>query len=844
MNDDEEIKPFETTLHHETFDDDDDEDRNILLMEKFTSSSSSSPSSSSSSSRSAAAAATTHPHRNHKIPYVTYTALHEKLINFVVFLIAKHSHLANCLFRSFLVLILLIPFFYLAATGKDAAIAKIWLPCAIFLVLCIMVVVPCCMRERTWETMMDDDDDGDDDHNHNSHNSHNSHNHHGTHYDNFYEASITNHSPHPDTDRYTPRPIEELYYTNGLWKTTSTNQIIRFRGVNLPAKTPTYGHTPSLFYKAKKDVSFLDTPIPLKYAHEHFQRLSLYGFNLLRLIVTWEAVMHEGPGIIDTSYLTYLSSLIDIASQYGLYVIIDPHQDVWSRFTGGDGAPWWTLDAVGLGVEDDRIHQSGSAFLDHLRDEKDPKPKMIWTTNYGKVATATMFTLFFAGDVYAPGIYVDEKYCPTSPSNRKEGEEGKWTLQQFLQMYYLQYFDVLASLVKDKPNVIGFNSMNEPSNGYVGIENLTKRTYAMPFGYSLNYFDGMKLGTGQSIECQYFSAPFYYHSRKIINPNGISAWKTPDHDLWQRLGVYSTNPNTGEVQLHRENYFSLRGKDFMEEYMVPLFEKIQQTITNHNPRLILFAEPFIDVNDHQHPNAPLSLDENKYAWAPHWYDGSTLMLRRYLEWFALDDERKMPVVTKRWIDATFQRILGHIKDTGNHKLHVVLGEVGVPFDMPSNDGNFEKSTKALDRTMRAMEANDLDFTLWNYYPKNTIRFGDDWCGEDLSVRMENRNRALLALVRPFVYKISPCYEIITQRFDPSKHSKRYHLTVKQSGSFDGATSNNGIFIYLPHLHYKRPLINTSFGNFEMIDKKSQLLIWDCSGMKIGRQAVLTIQNSA
>lgn len=171
------------------------------------------------------------------------------------------------------------------------------------------------------------------------------------------------------------------------------DHVVRFRGVNLPAKIPS---TPSQFqssddsrqfYESKSEVSFVNRPFSLEALH--FRRISQYwGFNLIRLSVTWEAVMHEGPGIIDQMYLAYLKEFVVLAEQYGLYVIIDPHQDVWSRFTGGDGAPWWTLDVLGFKTDGPALHETGSAVLHQFWNESNilkgngmALPKMMWTTN-------------------------------------------------------------------------------------------------------------------------------------------------------------------------------------------------------------------------------------------------------------------------------------------------------------------------------------------------------------------------------------------------------------------------------------------------------------------------------
>ena len=99
-------------------------------------------------------------------------------------------------------------------------------------------------------------------------------------------------------------------------------------------------HLPQGFFD-HRDVSFVGRPFPLEEADEHFSRLRRWGCNFLRLLITWEAVEHAGPGQYDEPYLDYLYALVQKAGEHGLDLFIDPHQDAWSRFSGGDGAPGW-----------------------------------------------------------------------------------------------------------------------------------------------------------------------------------------------------------------------------------------------------------------------------------------------------------------------------------------------------------------------------------------------------------------------------------------------------------------------------------------------------------------------
>jgi len=93
-----------------------------------------------------------------------------------------------------------------------------------------------------------------------------------------------------------------------------------------------------------------ERPFPLDEADEHFARLRAWGFTFVRFLVTWEAIEHAGPGIYDQEYLDYIFAIVKRAGDYGIQILIDPHQDVWSRFSGGDGAPGWTFGAIGMDI--------------------------------------------------------------------------------------------------------------------------------------------------------------------------------------------------------------------------------------------------------------------------------------------------------------------------------------------------------------------------------------------------------------------------------------------------------------------------------------------------------------
>ncbi len=165
--------------------------------------------------------------------------------------------------------------------------------------------------------------------------------------------------------------------------------------------------------EAEDRISFIGRPFPLSEAREHFARIRDWGMNCLRLLTTWEAIEHAGPGQYDRAFIEYYAELSRLAGEYGMYVFVDFHQDVWSRASGGDGAPLWTFAAAGL--DHTRFHAADAAVVMQQRfdydDPRDRQPEnyavMSWPQNYLYPANGIMWTLFFAGRDFAPDLTVD-----------------------------------------------------------------------------------------------------------------------------------------------------------------------------------------------------------------------------------------------------------------------------------------------------------------------------------------------------------------------------------------------------------------------------------------------------
>ena len=605
--------------------------------------------------------------------------------------------------------------------------------------------------------------------------------------------------------------------TEGPWFKDEHGRTLILRGVNLggSSKVPYpdgASHIREGFYD-HRDVSFVGRPFPLAEAAEHFARLKAWGLTFLRLVVTWEAVEHAGPGLYDEEYLDYLYEVVRRAGEYGFQLIIDPHQDCWSRLSGGDGAPGWTFEAAGMDVT--RFSDTGAALVHAIHG--DPLPPMIWPANYTKLASATMFSLFFGGNDVAPRTRIDDQPA-----------------QDFLQGHYLEAMAQVAHRLKGLPQVVGYEAMNEPSPGFIGWPDLAAHHGLLRFGETPTPLQSMLVGEGIPQEVEVWQVGLRglrRVGRTLLNPEGLRVWRDGVHCPWRENGIWDLD-GSGRPRLLRADHFHRLGDrpvSFTGDYLRPFLERFARRIRAIDPETLIFLTSFPT-------GAPLTWDANEIAkvvHAPHWYDGLTLYTKRYMPFLGLDTGRAKFIIGRGRVRRSFVSQLARLKAEAQEQMGgipTLLGEFGIPFDMQDKrayrSGNFSKQAQALDDTFQALEANLLSGTLWNYTADNDNQWGDQWNGEDLSIfsrdqqtdprDLNSGGRALEAAVRPYAHKVAG--EPLEMSFD--LRQRTFTFSFRHDPAVQAPTE-----IYVPSFHYPGGArVEISDGEYQ-VDREAQSLIY-------------------
>lgn len=521
---------------------------------------------------------------------------------------------------------------------------------------------------------------------------------------------------------------------------------------------------PGIFY-AGDEVLFVGRPFPLDLAPVHLRRLKRLGFNTVRFIITWEAIEHAGPGVYDELYIDYTISVLRlIAEEGGLYVFIDPHQDVWLRFTGGSGAPMWTLYAAGLNPRN--LVKTGAAVLHCEAEDPAAYTKMVWTTNYFKLAAATMFTLFFGGRLFAPR-------CEINGIN----------IQDYLQQHFiLAISHFWKRVVAACPElvghpILGVESLNEPNSGWVGWTDITTHPKSQPLRLDATptALQAMRLGMGMPCEVDDYEISVTGPRKRgtiTIDPEGTRAWLTPaealDRDehygftrglkwdigtcVWALHGVmdavtgecldptyFGRHPNTGET---------VDEEWFINNLFVDFYRDFRSAIRQTTPDAFIFCQPPVLKVPPRLVGGPLV--DLKTVYTPHYYDGMLLLFKTWNRKYNVDTFGIMrgryanPVLgmvlgetnIRKCIRRQFSDMCKELLDYMGPQVPVLMLETGMPYDMDDKEaygtGKYNLQTAALDALGFALEGNAMNVTWWTYCAENTHTWGDAWNNEDFS----------------------------------------------------------------------------------------------------------------
>ncbi|TFK45943.1 glycoside hydrolase family 5 protein [Heliocybe sulcata] len=561
----------------------------------------------------------------------------------------------------------------------------------------------------------------------------------------------------------------------------NAGRTLLLRGVNLSGSAKAPVGKPSYvlegFWEAAENggESFVGQPLNLEdgSADVHLARLRGWGFNMLRYVVTWEALEHAGPGKYDYDFMDYTVQVLRKCKEYGFKVFMDPHQDVWSRFSGGSGAPYWTLPACGINPRNFTATEAAIIHPEYpTASDTDPAslPAMIWSTNYGRLASRTIFTLFFAGNDFAPKCVIDGQ-----------------NIQDYLQSHYIAAMGELADRIADAGDlldecVLGWDTMNEPFEGMLGWVDLNKssdrQTNMLKKGSAPTPAQSFRLGMGQAqtVEKWDFGSFGPKKTGKVtVDPKGTKMWaelstepdnvhpkwgwkRDPEWKLseciWAQHGVWDIE--TGYIA--QPDYFlRVPGEDreveAIEDYWRPHFQAFAKRIRQAHPDAILFVQPPVFA---QPPSIEQEDLKGRCCYSPHYYDGLTLVSRHW-NWFNAD---ALGVLRGRYssplaavkigesaIRKSIQEQLGELKRDVDilGPYPTLIGEIGTPFDMDAKKsygwtdngkylGDYSNQQKALDASLNAADGpNSLNYTVWTYCPDSCHEWGDGWNMEDLSL---------------------------------------------------------------------------------------------------------------
>ena len=171
-----------------------------------------------------------------------------------------------------------------------------------------------------------------------------------------------------------------------------------------------------------------------------------WGLNVVRVGFHWHMVEYE-PGIYNQSYINDLVDFVARLNQHDIYVILDMHQDCWSpRFCNAHGIPAMYSN----GYSTDYNPGGSKAYPEPVvKPTYNSKGEITNCNQVGKLVFGWA-TCYFT---YSVGVAAQRLYDNDETILEKFGE----------------FWQMIALKVKDFPNILGYELLNEPWLGNVPL---------------------------------------------------------------------------------------------------------------------------------------------------------------------------------------------------------------------------------------------------------------------------------------------------------------------------------------------------------------------------------------
>jgi hypothetical protein len=130
-----------------------------------------------------------------------------------------------------------------------------------------------------------------------------------------------------------PRTDPDAVHVVGATFRDGRGRQLLFRGYNAKVTT--------LFDVTFDDGRMAEETFP-DFSEADATRFEQLGFNVLRLPVSWSG-LEPKPQQYSDAFLHKLDAILDMAHRHRFYVLVDMHQDAYSKEIGEDGEPLWAI---------------------------------------------------------------------------------------------------------------------------------------------------------------------------------------------------------------------------------------------------------------------------------------------------------------------------------------------------------------------------------------------------------------------------------------------------------------------------------------------------------------------